>query len=816
MEFLLQDIRFAVRNLRAHPAFALVAVITIALGIGANTAIFSVVNAMLLRDLPYDESDRLVRVWSSNAERGIERGFMSPPDIADFAAANRTFEDLAAYSEAELAMIDRDGAATKVTGTWAGDNLFSVLGVSAHLGRTFGPDDGMDGAPKVIVLGHGFWKNRLGGNADVIGTSITIEENPYTVVGVMPAGFDFPGSSSFWVNRYLLSYPGRYARWMDVIGRLNPDVDIGVARADMAGIASRLETEYPNFNRAYGVMLMPLHEAVIGETRSALLILLGATGLLLLVACVNVINLLLSRMADRGREIAVRVALGAGRMRIGRQILTESLVLAFAGAILGTALAAFGINALVALGPTDLPRLDEVALDGPVFLYTLAAMVATGILFGLAPAIRLAGMDVHTVLQDASKGSSAGIGRERFRSFLVTAEIALTVMLVIGAGLLVRSFATLRDTDPGFNATGMLTFQVELPAGPYRELPLVADYYATVTDRLENLPGVVSVAATAALPFEREIPFLGDLVVEDRPAPRQGEEPKAHYRQITPGFFSTMGIDVVSGREFEWRDDRNAPGVAVINEALARRYFPDEDPINKKVVGLPPHLALGGFLVEGFEIVGVVRDVKYFGLAEPASPSLYLPVGQAPFRRMNFTLRTTVDPESLARSVRAEIASLDPLVPVSRVATMERILSSSVARERFSMLLLGLFAVVALVLASIGVYGVISYSISQRTAELGIRMAIGANPADVRKLVLIQGARMAGWGVLSGVVGALALSRVMASQLYGVSSTDPWIFGGVPLTLALVAMVATYLPALRASRIDPVEALQAQGRRAQG
>ncbi|MEE8045862.1 MAG: ABC transporter permease, partial [Dehalococcoidia bacterium] len=328
MEFFLQDVRFALRNLRAHPAFALVAVITIALGIGANTAIFSVVNAMLLRDLPYAEPGRLVRIWSTNTERGIERGFMSPPDIADYQAVNRTFQDLAAYSEAELAMVGRDGAATKVTGTWAGDNLFSVLGVTAHLGRTFGPDDGLAGAPKVIVLGYGFWQRRFGGDADVIGTSITIEENPYTVVGVMPAGFDFPGSSSFWLNRYLLSYPGRYARWMDVIGRLNPGGDIAAARADLDGIASRLEAEYPNWNRAYGATLMPLHQAVIGGTRSALLTLLGATGLLLLVACVNVINLLLSRMADRGKEIAVRVALGAGRLRIGRQILTESLVLA--------------------------------------------------------------------------------------------------------------------------------------------------------------------------------------------------------------------------------------------------------------------------------------------------------------------------------------------------------------------------------------------------------------------------------------------------------------------------------------------------------
>lgn len=808
MELLFQDLRFALRNLKSHPAFAIVAIVTIALGIGANTAIFSVVNAVLLKDLPYAEPDRLVRVWSTNAERGIELGLMSPPDIADYESRNGTFAGLAAYSEAEMTMVEPDGSVVKVTGTWAGDNLFTVLGVNPILGRNLTPDDGVAGAPRVMLLGYGFWQSRFAGNADVIGKTLTLEEALYTVVGVMPASFDFPRSSSVWLNRHLMSYPGRYARWMDVVGRLAPAMDVDNARADLTEIAVQLQTEYPNWNRAYDVKLMPLHEAVVGDTRTALSILLGATGLLLLIACVNVINLLLARVGDRGREIAVRAALGAGRLRIGRQILTESLVLAFSGAVLGTALASFGIGLLATLGPANLPRLDEVTVDSRVLLFTLATTLVTGIVLGLAPSLRLARTNIQAVLQDASKGSTAGSGRERFGDLLVVNQIAIAVMLVIGAGLFARSFALLRDTDPGFNATGLLTFQLDLPSSTYRELPLVADYYTNVTERLENLPGVTSVAATVGLPFDQEIPFLGNFIVDDRPAPLQGEEPQAHYRQVTPGFFRTMGIGIVSGREFEARDGRDAPGAAVVNEALVQRYFPDEDPINKKLTGIPDHIAMGGFLVDELEIIGVVSDVKYFGLAESSLPSLYFAAAQAPYRRMNFTVRTTRDLESLVREVRAEITSVDPTVPIARIDTMERILSASVARERFSMLLLGLFGVVALLLASVGIYGVMSYSISRRTVELGIRMAVGANAGDVLKLVLLHGATMAGSGVVIGLLGAVALSRLMVSQLHGVSATDPWIFGGVAAILASVSMVATYLPALRASRIDPLLALR--------
>jgi len=811
MDSVFNNIRFAIRNLRKHPAFAAIAVATIALGIGANTAIFSVVRAVLLRDLPYAEPSELVRIWSTNAERGVERGFMSPPDIEDYQSQNRTFQDLAAYSEAELAVIDNQGSAVKVTGTWSGENLFSVLGVSALHGRTLTAGDGAAGAPKVVVLGHTFWQSRFGGDPSTIGSSIRVEEDDYTVVGVMPAGFDFPGSSSFWLNRHLMSYPGRYARWMDVVGRLEPGVAVEAARADLSTIAGRLQTEYPDWNRAYGITLVPLHESVVGETRAPLLILLGATAFLLLIACVNVINLLLSRMADRGREIAVRAALGAGRGRLSRQLMTESLVLAFVGAVVGVVLAKVGVDVLAALGPANLPRLDEVQLDGGVLLFTLASTVFTGLLFGSAPVLWLARTDIQAELQEGSRNSTAGSAREKLRSLLVVTEIALATMLVIGAGLLTRSFSELIDTDPGFNSTSLLTFQVDLPSGEYGELPRVADYHVALTERLGALPGVQSVAATATLPFDRDTPFLGDFVVEGRPEPRQGEEPKAFYRQVTPGYFSTLGIALKSGRELETRDDREAPGAVVINDALASRVFPGEDPVGERISGLPPHLALGGFLVEEFEIVGVVQDVRYFGLAEISRPSLYLPVAQAPFRRMSYAVRATRDPADLAAAVRTVVATIDPTVPVSRLETMERILSASVARERFSMVLLGVFAAVALTLAAVGIYGVMSYSISRRTAELGIRMAVGASSGDVLKMVMAQGTKLAAWGLGTGLIGAAILSRVLASQLYGVSAIDPWTFLGVALVLGGVALLATYLPAHRAARIDPALAIQGEG-----
>jgi putative ABC transport system permease protein len=812
MESVLKDVRYALRTLWKRPGFTLVAVITIGLGVGSVTTLFSVVNAVVLSPLPYDAPEELVRVWSSNAERGVALGFMSPPDIVDFQDMNQTLTGLAAFSEAELALIDKDGAAVKATGTWAGDNLFTVLGVRPLIGRALTPEDGKPDAAKVVVLANDFWQTRFGGTRDALGQSITIEDAPYTIVGVMPAGFDFPGSSRFWANRFLLDYPGRYARWMDVVARAKPGMNVEAVRADLSNVASRLEEEYPGTNRAYSTAVVPLHDAVVGETGTTLMVLLGATGFLLLIACVNVINLLLSRMADRGQEIALRTALGAGRRRLGRQLLTESLVLAAVGAAVGLGLAGIGIEALERFGPANLPRLDEVSLDRSVMLFALAVTSITGLLFGAAPLLRMSRTSVQATLQEGSKGATAGGGRERLRSLLVVTEVALAVILVVGAGLLTKSFSKLLSAEPGFDAENVLTLQVDLPSGSYRDLQKVADYYGSVTARMEALPGVASVAATAALPFDREIPFLGNFLIQDRVAPEQGEEPRAHYRQITPGFFRTMGIDLLTGREFDSRDDGTAPGVAIVNESLAAAYFPNEDPIGKVIEGLPPHVALGGFLAESFEIIGVAQDVKYFGLAEDSQPSLYLPIAQAPFRRMYLAMRTQQDPDGLMANVRSEIAALDVTVPVSRVSTAERILSNSVARERFSMMLLLLFAGVALILAIVGIYGVTSYAVTQRTAEMGIRIAVGAEPGDVMRMVLIDGVRLTLAGVGIGLVGAWGLSRLMASQLYGISATDPSTFLWVAVVLTGVAVIAAYIPAQRAARMDPVLALQGEGR----
>jgi putative ABC transport system permease protein len=812
MESVLKDIRYALRTLWQRPGFTVVAVVTIGLGVGSVTALFSVVNAVVLSPLPYDAPEELVRVWSSNAERGVALGFVSPPDIVDFQEMNRTLTGLAAYSEAELALIDQDGAAVKATGTWAGDNLFTVLGVGPLVGRVLTPADGEPGAEKVVVLSHGFWQTRFGGSSAALGQSITVEDAPYTIVGVMPPGFDFPGSSQFWANRYLLDYPGRYARWMDVVARAQPGVDIEAVRADLANVALRLEEEYPRTNRAYSTTVVPLHEAVVGETKTTLIVLLGATGFLLLIACVNVINLLLSRMADRGQEIALRTALGAGRGRLGRQLMTESLVLAGVGAAVGLGFAGMGIEALSSFGPENLPRLDEISLDSRVLLFALAVTSVTGILFGLAPLLRLYRTDVQATLQEGSKGSTSGGGRERMRSLLVITEVALAVILVVGAGLLSKSFSRLLSAEPGFDAENVLTLQMDLPSGSYRDLQKVADYYGILTARIEGLPGVASTAATAALPFDREIPFLGNFLIQDRVTPKQGEEPRAHYRQVTPGFFQTMGIDLLTGRDFDSRDDGTSPGVAIVNESLAAAYFPNEDPIGRVIEGLPPHVALGGFLAESFEIIGVAQDVKYFGLAEDSQPSLYLPIAQAPFRRMYLAVRTQQDPDLLMAAVRSEIAALDVTVPVSRVSTAERILSNSVARERFSTMLLSLFAAVALILAVVGIYGVTSYAVTQRTAEMGIRMAIGAEPGDVLRMVLLEGVRLTLTGVAVGLAGAWGLSRLMASQLYGISATDPTTFAWVAVALSAVAFVAAYVPALRAARMDPVLALQGEGR----
>ncbi len=810
MEPLIHDIRFALRSIRNNPGFSFVAALTLALGIGATTAIFSVVNAVLLSPLPYQEPDQLVRVWSSNRGGGVERDMMSAPDMLDFEEASQSIDDLVAYVEYDATLKDNEGNAVKMLAHGVTTNFFDVLGVSPMMGRAFLPGEGNPNDEIVVVISHALWRSRLGEDPNVVGRTITVEGGPVTVIGVAPPGFDFPGSSLGWFG-IDVSVPdfGRGVRIFDVFGRLRSGANVDTARRELSVIADRLETEYPGPNSGFGATMAPLQEAIVGDLGPAIVILFGAAGVLLLIACANVANLLLARGSARSREISLRSALGAGRWRITRQLLTESVVLAGVGAIGGLILAYGVIRGLNVLGPVQLRRFGELSIDPQVLLFALGTTLVTGFLFGLAPAIRLGRADLRDALNDGGRGATSGASRGRLRTALVIAELALAVILVVGAGLLVRSFSNLTNADPGFNPDRLLAIDLALPFAQYQEFDGIADFYRDLLVELEGLPGVQAVAAASSLPMGVQLDYQVPIVIDGRPAPEQGLEPRVFTRQVSAGFFRLMGIGMVRGRGFEIRDNRDAPGVAIINEAAARRFFPDEDPIGKTIRGVAAEYGpLGKISKTVVEIVGVARDVKYSNLAEASPPSLYFPLDQAPFRRMTLTLKTRSDPLSLVPDVRTRVASLDENLALGQAAAMDQIVALSVARERFSMLLLTAFGIVALALASIGVYGVISYGVAQRTGEMGIRLALGARPENVRSLVLGHGMIVAMSGVGGGLIGAWALSQLLASQLHELSATDPWTFGVSALLLGATAFVATYVPAVRASRVDPIVAIR--------
>ncbi len=810
MDSLIHDIRFALRSVRNNPGFSIVAALTLALGIGATTAIFSVVNAVLLSPLPYPEPDQLIRVWSSNREGGVERDMMSAPDIRDFEAASQSIDDLVGYFEYDATMKDNEGNAVKMLGHGVTTNFFDVLGISPMMGRTFAPGEGNPNDELVVVISHVLWRSRLGEDPNTIGRTITIEGGPVTVVGVAPPGFDFPGSSLGWfaIDTSVSDF-ARGVRILDVFGRLRPGANLEAARGELTVIANRIETENPGSNHGFGVTTVPLQEALVGNLRPAILILFGAAGVLLLIACANVANLLLARASARSREISVRAALGAGRWRITRQLLTESIVLAAVGAFGGLTLTYAVIRGLNVLGPAELGRFGELSIDPQVLLFALGTTLFTGFLFGLAPAVRLGRTDLRDALNDGGRGSTSGASRGHLRTALVVAELALAVILVVGSGLLLRSFSNLTNTSPGFNPDQMLVFDLALPFTQYQQFDGIADFYGNLLRELEAVPGVEAVAATSSLPMGAQLDYQVPIVIDSRPTPERGREPRVYTRQVAAGFFRMMGIRLVRGRGFEIRDNRDAPGVAIINEAATRRHFPNEDPIGKTISGVAAEYGpLGRISKSTVEIVGIVGDVKYSNLAEATPPSLYFPLDQAPFRRMTMTLRTRSSPLSVVPDVRTQVASLDANLALGQTLAMDQIVALSVARERFSMLLLTAFGIVALALASIGVYGVISYGVAQRTGEMGIRLALGARPGDVRSLVLGRGMIVAMLGVGGGLIGAWTLSQVLASQLHELSATDPWTFGTAALLLSATAFVATYVPALRASKVDPIVALR--------
>jgi putative ABC transport system permease protein len=809
MGTLWQDLRYGARTLRKRPAFTVVAVLALALGIGANTAIFSVVNTLLLSPLPFHDSEHLVMLWEANRPRDMHQNVISAANFLDWREQSASFADMAAFYDARLNLTG-GGDPLEVPSQITTENLFSLLGVEPILGRSFTREDVAPDAPEVVILGYGLWQSRFGGDPAVVGRTITLNGTSATVVGVLPAGFQWfikKGSltdkpAELWTPfGFTEQNRVRRGRFMSAVARLKPGVSPAQAQAEMTAIATRLEQQYANFNAGWGVEVVPLREQFVGDVRPALLVLLGAVGFVLLIACANVANLLLARAAARHREIAVRTALGAGRMRLIRQLLTESLLLSVLGGVLGLFLAWWGVGALVALSPSDLVNLEHVSLSLPVLFFTLLVSLLTGLIFGLAPAFEATRLNLTESLKEGDKGVSGNARSRRLRSAFVIAEMALSLVLLTSAGLMLKSFMRLQTVNPGFTADKLLTMRVILPGRKYRDEYQRIAFFKQATERISHLPGVESTGAVSFLPFAG-LGAATRFTIEGRPEPEAGQAPTTDVRVTDANYFRTMNIPLISGRGFTDQEATEKRSVAVINETMARKYFAGEDPIGKRLtvsMGEKPSPTV---------IVGVVGDVKHMSLDSEVKPMVYWPHPELAYSGMTIVVRTEGEPLDLAAAAQREIQQLDPEQPVSDIRTMEQLLASSVARVRFNTLLLGLFAALALLLAAVGIYGVMSYSVTQRTHEIGIRMALGARTADVLKMIIGQGMRLALAGVVLGLAASLLLTRVMKSLLYGVTATDPLTFTGVSLLLIAVALAACYLPAHRATRVDPMEALR--------
>jgi predicted permease len=794
MDTLLQDLRFGLRLLLRQPAFTLLVVLTLALGIGANTAIFSVVNGVLLRPLPFPAPERLVRVWGHHAEIGNETA--SLPDYRDWREGAPAFEHLEACA-ATYFNLTGHGEPERLLAARTTAGFFQALRVPAALGRTFETGEDRQGNNRVVVLSHGFWKRHLGASPEVLGRTLTLDGLPYTIIGVAPEHFRFLWNAELWAPLATDAEMGRRSDFLTVIGRLVPGATVERAQAELTSVASRLEQQYPDTNTRWTAKVVPLHEELVGEARPALLIFMGAVGLVLLIACANVANLMLARSSRRQRELAVRAALGASRGRLIRQMLTESVLMALLGGTLGLLLAVWGIDGLRTAQLSLLPGHSEIGIDGWVLGFTLGLSLVTGVLFGLAPALSLPGRDLDGTLRAGAKGLAGGMGLNQLRGWLVLGEVALALVLLVGAALLLRSFDRLQRVDAGFNPEGVLTVRVMLPQTKYPEDPQLATFYQQLEERVAAVPGVESSGMTSAVPLGGAPAW--SFIIEGQ-SPDANAVQDAETFTVSPGYFQAMAIPLRSGRLFESQDRPNTPRVALVSQSLARRYWPERDPLGARIS-----------VDDGttwFTVVGVVGDVRAGAIQKDPHPQLYFPSTQLPRRMMFLTIRTAGEPMSLVGSLRREVTALDPDLPVSDVLTMEQRFGRAVAKPRVNVLLLGGFAVVALLLAGIGIYGVISQMVAQRTREIGIRMALGAKPGDVLRLMIRQGMTPALVGIALGLVAAFAGSSLLASLLYGVSAKDPLSFLIVPVFLTGVALFAAWLPARRATRVDPTEALR--------
>jgi len=813
MHSLLQDIRYALRSLRKRPLFTAVAIVTLALGIGANTAIFSVLDAILLRPLGYDHPEQLVEVSAADLRTGHHNDQLSFPNFRDLRSQGHELSPVAAFRYWLFNLSGKDHAES-LLGVYVGDSVFSTLRVHAGLGRLFNSGTESTSAPRVAVVSHALWVRRFGADQGVVGTTVVIDGKPTTIIGVLPAAFRFPDLlpagaplPSRVPDLYLpvglqtlndMQDRGNNNYW--VLGRLSAGATPGAANAELGRVAAGLTHDYPDNNTNVGMVAVPLREAITGDTERPLLVLFGAVGLVLLIACANVGGLQLARALERRQEVGIRIALGASRWRLRRQLLTESLVLALIGGAAGVLLASWGVAVLRSLAPATIPRIDEVGLDARVLGYAVAGTVIAGLLFGLAPLIQQRGDDAASAVRESGRTTGGGASR-RLRAGLVVAELALAVVLLAGAGLLLRSFSALEGVAPGFDGTNVLTMFTLLP-GRYANDSLIADYERRVLSDLSRLPGVKSAAAINTLPLSN----LGNstsIDILDHPARTPAERPGVGYRILGGPYFKTMGMRIVAGRDFALTDTHDAPPVAILNEAAARRFFPNENPLGRQV-----RLMNGDPRPK--TIVGVVGDVHAESLEAAARPELSYPYTQGAEPMLSLAIKTNASPWPLLPEIRSTLGAIDPDLGYYAERTMEDLLGASLATRRFNLELLAGFALLAVVLASIGLYGVIAFSVSQRKRELGIRAALGAERRSIALLVLGEGAKLGGFGLTIGVLGALAAGRVLRSALFEVHSTDPLTLASVALVLGVVVLVACYLPARRAAAVDPVEALRGE------
>lgn len=800
METLFKDIRYGFRSLLKRPGFTAVAIITLALGIGANSAIFSVVNAVLLRPLPYPQSEQLVNLDGINPQADITESNMSVPDFADWQSQSQAFEYMAGYVTGGALLVTNDET-ERVRATSVTADFFRLLRVNAGSGRVLQPEDAQKGHDSVVVLSYGLWQRRFGSDPNILGANVRISGTDNTVVGVMPVGFDYPARSELWVPFPLdPAAERRDNRYMNVIARLKPGVPIGQAQAQLDSINQRLAQNYVETNTGWSAQVTNLRERMVGEMRPALLILLGAVAFVLLIACANVANLLLARATVRQKEIAVRTALGASRWRIIRQLLTESVLLSLIGGGIGLLLSLWLTKLLIAISPPNSPRFDEISPDARVFAFTLGLTVLTGIIFGLAPALQASRIDLNERLKDAGR-SSGGSGHNRVRSLMMVSEVALSFMLLVGAGLLIKSFMHLREVSPGFNPANVLSVRVAIPGAKYAQGEPRTQVLRQMVERINSLPGVQSSAAVLSLPLGGDTFNVGRGYIREGSAATPEEADGAAYLVTTPDYFRTLNIPLLSGRGFSDQDTEQSTKVLLVNESMARQLWPGESPVGK-------HITIWRDEKFPREIVGVVGDTKA-SLDAEAGPQMYVPYAQdANWTGMSLVIRTNGEPRSLANAVRNEIRSVDKGIPVFNVTTMDDVLAISVGPRRSPTVLLAAFAGVALLLAMIGIYGVTSYHVTQRTQEIGIRMALGAQMRDVVKLVLKSGMVLALIGIVTGLVGALALTRLLSSLLFGVKPTDVATFIIVSLCLLVTALLACYLPARRATKVDPLIALR--------